>query len=152
MRNSGYVVLEHARFDGQARVLEEIAREGICPFCPENLPRYFSKVLWRGQFWVVVENNWPYVGSKLHLLLILVRHLTRLAGLSRTEWEELLYFLQIIEEEERLESGALGLRFGDPNLNGGTVNHLHLHLIVADPKPPDSQDRLRFAMGPKTKK
>lgn len=151
MTKKSFVVRQNARSKRQLKIFDQIIREGICPFCPLHRHRFFPKVLRQGRHWDLVTNNWPYKGSSLHLMLIYRRHATRLGDLKTDSGREVWTILQRIEKSYRLKSGSIGLRFGDPRFNGGTVDHLHLHLVVADSNPPPGQRRLRFAMGPKPK-
>lgn len=151
----GFVVLDHARASDQRDVMERIAEEkGVCPFCPAH--RKAGEVLdpiWRGQHWVVVPNRWPYKFATLHLMAISERHVRSPHELTPEEWTELHGLISWVITAHGLTSGAIGIRFGDPKLNGGTVYHLHVHFIVADPDTTKSgYERVRFAMGPKPAK
>ena len=146
-----YVHLEHARHDDQRVIMQRIAEEGICPFCPEN--RKTSEVLeplWQGKHWVLVPNRWPYRFTTLHLLAVPERHMWMLSELTTEEWSELHTLIAWTEAKYHIDGGSIGIRFGNPALTGATVEHLHVHLIVADPdatKP--GYERVRFPMGPK---
>lgn len=146
-----YVYLEHARHDDQRAAMGEIERAGVCPFCPENQGRFpFEPAVWEGKYWVLVPNRWPYEFTKLHLMAVLDRHARMLSELTVEEWAELQTCLAWAEQTYRLDSGAIGVRFGDPAKNGASVDHLHAHLIVADPdvsRP--GYERVKFPMGPK---
>ncbi len=147
----GPMNLEHARHPDQRTVMEELAGKGLCNFCPEN--RSEGDVLgsvWQGRHWVLVPNRWPYEFTALHLLAIPERHVIFPNELTREEWEEFRELLDWAIQEYKLEAGSLGMRFGVMRLTGATVEHLHVHLIVADPdvtKP--GYERVRFPMGPK---
>jgi diadenosine tetraphosphate (Ap4A) HIT family hydrolase len=57
-----------------------------------------------------------------------------------------------IERRWALDSYAIGMRVGDPHWNGGTVEHLHAHVIVAERESLEHEP-VRFKMstrrGPK---
>lgn len=143
--------LEYVRHPDQRAVMEDLARRGVCNFCPEN--RSDGKVrepLWQGRHWVVVPNKWPYEFTTLHLLAIPERHVTFPNELTGEEWMEFHALLDWAIRKHKLEAGSIGIRFGAMHLTGATVEHLHVHLIVADPdtaKP--GYERVRFPMGPK---
>ncbi len=143
--------LPHARHADQREVMEDLARRGICNFCPQNRSAGgLREPLWRGKYWVLVPNRWPYDFTTLHLLAIPERHTWMLSELTAEEWVEFRTLIAWAEVAYRLEGGSIGIRFGNPALTGATVEHLHAHLIVADPdvaKP--GYQRVRFAMGPK---
>lgn len=147
MIDDGFVNLSNARTDGQKSVMKDIEERAECPFCPENLAKYHKKpILRKGQHWVLTENQWPYEHTQLHMLLIATSHLERLADVTEEAFGELLTFAQDIEKENKLESGAIGLRFGNTKRNGATVQHLHAHIIAADPNKPDDA-KVRFRVG-----
>lgn len=151
---SGFVVLDHAREADQRAVMERIAKEAVCPFCPEKRRQgEMLEPVWRGQHWVVVPNRWPYKFTTLHLMAISERHVRSPHELTAEEWMELHELVSWVITTHGLTSGAIGIRFGDPKLNGSTVDHLHIHFVAADPdttKP--GYERVRFAMGPKPAK
>ncbi|MBI2623971.1 HIT domain-containing protein [Candidatus Parcubacteria bacterium] len=144
------LVLEHARELEQQKVMEDLLRQGICPFCPQHLPRAkFGPVLKQSLRWHVRENFWPYDNTRVHLLVVPFRHIERLAELTADEVRELFELLQWAEREYGVESGAVGIRFGDPRGNGGTVTHLHVHFIVANitDKDDPKYQPVRFRVG-----
>jgi len=148
---SSYINMENARQEDQRIVMEHIKETGICPFCPEN--RVSGEVLdpvWTGKHWMFVPNRWPYEFTRVHLMGIAERHVRFIHELTDDEWLEVRMFIDWAIKQYNIESGALGIRFGNPVTNGATVDHLHIHLVVADPdvtRP--GYERVRFAMGPK---
>ncbi|MBI4385360.1 dihydrofolate reductase [Candidatus Parcubacteria bacterium] len=143
--------LPHARHADQRAVMEELARKDLCNFCPQNRSEgEIRGPIWRGRHWVLVPNRWPYRFTTLHLLAIPERHVVFPNEFTSEEWGELRELLDWAIREHKLEAGSLGMRFGTMHLTGATVEHLHVHLIVADPdatKP--GYERVRFPMGPK---
>jgi hypothetical protein len=68
-----YVYLPSARFSEQRKQMEEIEKEGVCPFCTENLARIHNgEVLRTGKYWLVTYNQYPRENTKLHLLIIYI--------------------------------------------------------------------------------
>lgn len=146
-----FVNLEYARFKDQCAVMKRIQQEGVCPFCPENrVSGEISEPLKRGNYWTLVPNRWPYEFTTLHAMLILERHIRFFDELRPAEVAELVELLGWARKDYGLSAYSLGVRCGNPCLTGATVDHLHIHLVVADPeteKP--GYERIRFAMGPK---
>lgn len=150
-RQEGFMMMEHARTSDQYHVMSRIASERVCSFCPEHRGlNDLMPCLRQGRFWSLRPNRWPYENAWLHLLLILERHAENMSDLTAEEWTELHEHLSWIEKKYELSGGAIGIRFGDPRMNGATVDHLHVHLIVADQDTSvPGYQRVRFAMGPK---
>lgn len=140
-----YVHVRHTRTPKQQEQYEQIAREGVCPFCPEHLRRFHEKlILHETKNWLVTENDTPYEGARLHVLVISRPHRRRIKDLPMTAWAELGMIFGWIEDHYSIASGAIGMRFGDIPDNGASVDHLHAHVVVADPDAPAPP---RFKMG-----
>jgi len=125
--------------DGNTRLAEQraaherIRGRGHCPFCPKNLPLEHKKpILLTGNFWVVTENQYPYLNTKLHLLFILKRHAETLGELAPEEGAELFKLLSWAENKFNIPGGGIGMRFGKTDFSGGSVLHLHAQLVVPD--------------------
>jgi diadenosine tetraphosphate (Ap4A) HIT family hydrolase len=135
---NNFINLNNARQDEQIAVMQEIAKEGHCPFCEENLRRYHQQpILKEGRFWLATLNQWPYPHTKQHFLLIYRQHATCLAELDPAAGEELFTFARELEKEYQIAGGGLAMRFGDTDFSAGTVNHLHVQLIAPDALAPD---------------
>lgn len=130
---TSYINLNNAREDEQIAVMQKIADENHCPFCPDNLTLYHKQdILIDGQYWLATYNQWPYHHTKHHLLIIYKEHATRLADLADDAGSELFQIVKQLEQKFAFEGGGLALRFGDTDFSAGTVNHLHVQLIVPD--------------------
>src|SRR6266498_398495 len=133
MEKDEYVYLENARKPEQRAVMEKILARGECPFCPKNLYKTHVRPIFReGIHWIVTDNQWPYENTRLHLLVIHRFHVERLVDISPEAWRDLGNLVAWAEHEYQIDGGALGLRFGDPAKNGGTVRHLHAQLLTAN--------------------
>lgn len=124
-----FVVLAHARTANQQKVMEEILEKGECPFCPGNLPEG-NKIIRKTSYWFLMPNMWPYENTRVHLVAVHITHVERLEDTNPEEWSDLFKMLRWAEKEFKIESGSIGIRFGDPKSNRATVRHLHVHLIV----------------------
>lgn len=84
----------------------------------------------------MTENAYPYEGTRVHLLLIYKRHLTRLPR-NILALGELSRFIAWAEKKYDVRGGSLVCRFGETRYNGASVDHVHIHLIVGDVDAPD---------------
>src|SRR6476469_9641825 len=86
-----YVNLDSARFADQRETMKNIIKDGVCPFCSENLARYHKQeILKEGSSWLLTPNQWPYEHTSLHLLAIMKRHVEHLGDLEAADFAELL--------------------------------------------------------------
>jgi diadenosine tetraphosphate (Ap4A) HIT family hydrolase len=93
---------------------------------------------------VVAKNDYPYQHTSLHLLLVAKEHVSTLSDLSSAARAEFLDVLARIEAEFKLFTFGLGMRVGDFRYNGGSVDHLHAHVIVGDFSDPTNHQNVRF--------
>jgi diadenosine tetraphosphate (Ap4A) HIT family hydrolase len=112
-------------------VMEQIARDGVCPFCLENLKKYHTKpILWSNSDWLVTKNDTPYEGSRIHILMICKKHLPTVVNMEKRLWSSLGEAIDWTTKEFKITGGSFLMRFGDMNYNGASVQHLHSHIIV----------------------
>ncbi len=145
-----FVVPAHSRTQEQADVLKRIEKSHECPFCEKNLQKEHKlPFLKNGRHWILTLNQWPYDGSEHHFLLISKKHVQQIGDLDAGAGNELIELVSSLEDSFSLKSGGLAIRFGDPHLNGGTVHHLHAHVIF--PYHPDNPKfkELRFRISAK---
>ena len=130
---NSFVNLENARYNEQRKVMKSIEEEGFCPFCPEHIHKsQLMPIIKEGQYWHLRENRWPYKNTRVHFLLIHKKHVEKLSEISPEAAKEFFEMTKWAEKEFQIEGGSIGFRFGDFKFNGGTVYHLHAHIIVAD--------------------
>lgn len=128
-----YVLTERGRSPEQKRVLAEITESGICPFCTEGLKKWHKNaILAEDEYWLLTTAMWPYDFTENHLLLISKKHAKRLGQLPAEAGTSLWKFITIVEASYGITSGSFFMRFGDPQHNGGSVDHLHAHVIKPD--------------------
>jgi diadenosine tetraphosphate (Ap4A) HIT family hydrolase len=128
--------LDAARSDEQRRYMEELAAAGTCIFCPGNVEREQREpVEHEGEHWYVKRNDYPYEGATAHYLIVARRHVTAFEQLPDDAGAELWAIRRMLAG--RLGAGALATieRSGDMRLNGGSVAHLHVHLVALDREP-----------------
>jgi diadenosine tetraphosphate (Ap4A) HIT family hydrolase len=120
-------------------VIDQIKKDGVCPFCPESLAKYHKNpIIKEGKFWLLTNNMYPYEGAKYHALLIHKVHITTFAEISKEAWEELNEFINYFTGEHAIPGGTFIVRFGDTRYTGASVVHLHANLIS-----PDGEDKDR---------
>lgn len=126
-----------ARPDGVYNtVIESIAKDGVCPFCPENLTRYHNKPIIEKKHWWVTDSRYPYQPVNHHCLIIHKSHIAHIGELSPEAWTELFEIVKNEASSRSITGGTLMLRFGDTRYTGASVLHLHAHLIQSDPDDP----------------
>lgn len=141
--------IRHARSADQVDKMRSIEGRGICFMCNEHVQEFYDEsgdLLHAGEFVNLVRNQFPYEQAALHYLLIPKRHVTTLAELDIPEFQEMLEIAQAVEQNENLQGGGLAMRFGNPELTGATVSHLHMHLLVADENIGPNDKPLKFRL------
>jgi len=125
--------LGNARHPDQIEYMQEIIDSGECPFCWKNLKKFQKEpVEWASKYWAVTKNHWPYTHTKVHQLIILKRHVETVTELNKEEWAELQTAINWVIEKYEMVGGGVAIRFGNTDYSGGSVAHLHLHLIQPD--------------------
>ena len=118
---------------GYDQVLKKISRDGICPFCPQNLARYHTKpILKTGRHWILTDNMYPYPDARHHLLLIHKKHIESVADMTPQAWYESLKMVLAEIKKRAIMGGTFYIRFGDTAYTGASVRHLHANLISYD--------------------
>ncbi len=141
-----------ARSDEQRKQMEELAKRGVCAFCRENAETEMREPIeLETDTWFVKKNDYPYKRTKLHLVLIPKEHVKTLSDLSIDALHGLPEIIVTAEKKWQLTSYAVGIRSGDMTYNGGSVEHLHAHIIVGDPEHEDLEPvRFKMSSRPKT--
>ena len=123
----------HRPTDTYGNVINQIQKDGVCPFCPESLAKYHKNpILKEGKFWLLTDNLYPYEGAKYHELLIHKEHITSFSEISKEAWDELKDFITSFTDEKKIPGGTFFMRFGDTRYTGASVNHLHANLVSPD--------------------
>ena len=95
--------------------------------------------MYTSKYWLVTKNNWPYKGSKHHLLFITRDHIEATQDLSPAAWTDLQKLYKKVISEGAIKGATLMLRSGDTKITGATVNHLHAHLVVGSPRTKNTE-------------
>ncbi|GAA5201482.1 hypothetical protein GCM10023322_81540 [Rugosimonospora acidiphila] len=138
------------RHEEQRAEMERLAAGGICLFCPDHLSgEPTHEPLLRTGHWTVIHNRYPYADTRLHLLMVPDEHVSDLVDLSPEAREDFWTALAWIRDHYELSFYGLGARNGDSRFTGGTIGHLHVHVIVGDVDDPDHRPvRMKLSSRP----
>jgi len=142
--------INNARTEGQKLVMEEIDKQGHCPFCIENLEKYHKNpILKEGKFWLLTDNQWPYEKIKHQLLAIYKTHVEHIKDMDPQAGAELLEMFGQICKERNIEGGGVAIRFGKSEHGnyGSSVLHIHAHLVEPDLEALSESEAWRFKFG-----
>ncbi len=129
-----------ARSQAQREKMKRLDQEGVCIFCPEHVHSGREKVDVETEHWMVKKNDYPYEGTRLHILLIPKLHVPDIADLPKASQDEFVPLIVDCVKFYKITGGyALAMRSGDMRHNGGSIEHLHAHIIVGDIEDPDHQ-------------
>ena len=134
---SSFVNQNHARPGGYDKVIAEIAKKKLCPFCPEHLVEFHKLPIVEREFWLITDNQFPYKPSKWNKLIIHRVHIQHFSEISPLAWKELG---EIIQEQTRalnMAGGSFFMRFGETKFTGASVSHLHCQLLQSNPDDPE---------------
>jgi ATP adenylyltransferase len=129
--------LDAARGDAQRAYMADLTRRGVCVFCPENVAREQREPIeWTGEHWYVKRNDYPYEGAREHYLIVARRHVVSFSELPDEAGAELWAVKRRLERRlDPVAALASVERSGDMRFNGGSVAHLHVHLVALDEAP-----------------
>lgn len=135
-----------ARVQEQLDRMDDLQARGVCAFCPEHLhSETTSPIDLETDYWIVKDNDFPYDNTTHHKLLIPKIHRSTVADLPTEYQADFLPTVSRVEKMLGLTSYALAMRSGDMHRNGGTVDHIHAHIVVGDTESPDHKP-VRFKM------
>lgn len=140
--------LGNARSQAQYDEMVRLEAAGVCLFCTKGLQESRKSILGANTWWTLVHNDYPYAGTLHHFLLIPSRHILEMTDLYPEEFAGMAPLIEFAKSKYQFEYYGIGARNGDPAYTGGTIKHLHLHLIVGDPNT-DEPVRLKLSSRPK---
>jgi ATP adenylyltransferase len=144
---------ENYRTAEQLAEMERLEADGICLFCPDG-QRWQAghgreQVLHETRHWVIRPNEFPYAGTRLHLLLVPREHVTDVLDLAPDGQADFWTALGWVRERYELSYYALGMRNGDCRYTGATIRHVHAHVMAGDPAAePHVPIRMRLSSRP----
>src|SRR3989344_3132606 len=149
-KENKFIQMSAVRREDQLEVMEEIQKEGHCPFCRENLEKYHKNpILKEGTFWLLTDNQWPYEKVKHQLLAIYKTHIEHIKDIDPEAGRELIELFAEETKKRNISGGGIAIRFGRSNHGsyGSTVFHIHAHLIEPDLEALAPDEAWRFKFG-----
>lgn len=139
--NSSGLRLQNARTPEQTALMQKIIDDGVCPFCAEHFKTYHPKpILKETEYWFFTENMSPYVGTKYHFIFVYKpAHITKPSEMLPEAQADLFSLVNWAIAEYKMPGGSFFMRFGDHRYTGGSVEHLHAHILMGDADAPDHQ-------------
>jgi diadenosine tetraphosphate (Ap4A) HIT family hydrolase len=117
--------------------MRRLEAAGRCIFCPRTSEDPADPdLLRRLGNWAVRRNAYPYRGTRHHLLLAPTEHVRDLLDLSAATQHGFWDALRWVRDEFDLQFYGLGARCGDCALTGGTIEHVHVHVVVGEVDDP----------------
>ncbi len=75
----------------------------------------------------------PYIGTKYHFIFVYKpSHISTPKELSSEAIKDLFSLFDWAVEEYKIPGGSFFMRFGESKYTGGSVQHLHAHLLMGD--------------------
>jgi ATP adenylyltransferase len=136
-KKESFVDLNNARSGTYQKIIREIHKSAICPFCPEHIRNIHKNPIEERKFWLVTNNMYPYKPTKNHLLLIHKKHIEHIDDLSTKAWQELFEIIKEKNNKLKITGGTFLMRFGESKYTGSSVLHLHCQLVQSDPDNSD---------------
>jgi diadenosine tetraphosphate (Ap4A) HIT family hydrolase len=131
--------LEAARGEQQLARMRSLEAEGVCIFCPEHAGRWQREpVEHTGEHWYVTRNDFPYEGAAAHYLIVARRHVSRFEELPDEAGAELWQIRRGLAARLGAVAYATVERSGDMRFNGGSVAHLHVHMVALGTAPSET--------------
>lgn len=134
------VDIAHARSDEYRRALTQIAQDGNCPapYCQDKADYHTHEIDDSAQYWRVTQNSFNYKDARLKFLIIHKVHIENILDMTLSAWTELHDIVRRLVAEHDIKGATLMMRFGDKSFTGGSVTHLHAHLIAGYPRAKNS--------------
>jgi diadenosine tetraphosphate (Ap4A) HIT family hydrolase len=128
--------LEAARSSEQRLYMEGLAEAGICIFCPEHVAgQQREPIEHSGRHWYVKKNDYPYEGALAHYLIVSQAHVLSFDELPDEAGAELWAIKRALKSQLQPAAFATVERSGNMLYNGGSVAHLHVHLVALGATP-----------------
>ena len=124
------VCIARARTFKQYRLMVENAVARRCPFC--TLDPKTNKVIAENQYWRAWQSPAPEKHTEHHFIIAPKKHCTDTEELGNAEWITLKYIMTDLRNMYRYQGRGILIRDGDARLSAGTIEHLHIHVMVPD--------------------
>jgi diadenosine tetraphosphate (Ap4A) HIT family hydrolase len=140
--------LPAARGQEQLEHMRRLEADGVCVFCGEHVAQFHREpVDMRGEHWYVTKNDYPYIGTSAHYLIVSNLHVRSFDELPDEAGAELWALKRELRRRLAPLATATIERSGDMRYNGGSVAHLHIH-FVALPAEPERTVRFKVSRDP----
>jgi len=105
----------------------KFADEGKCVFCQKNDILTCNSLA--GKYWQVIVNQFPYMDG--NVMLVPVRHVEKIEGLKKEEWEE---FGSVLAKTQKIlgkifETDSFNVALNVGLESGASIPHLHWQII-----------------------
>lgn len=128
--------LAAARSADQRQRMEELEAAGVCVFCEEHVAEHQPEPIEHtGEHWYVTRNRYPYEGTAAHHLIVARRHVTSFDELPDEAGAELWSIKRMLKAQLEPAAVATVERSGNMLYSGGSVAHLHIHMVALNPSP-----------------
>ena len=116
--------------------MEGLEAKGLCIFCPDHVAELQREPIEHsGEYWYVKKNDYPYEGAIAHYLIVSQAHVVSFDELPDAAGAELWSIKRDLKARLRAVAYATVERSGNMIYNGGSVAHLHIHLVALDQSP-----------------
>lgn len=118
------------------QVIDQIASEGICPFCKDSFKYHPRQILKTEGNWFITQSMTPYENTLYHFIILDIS--THRESVNELEPSDLTAILNLINwavNEYKLKGFGVCMRSGLTKMTGATVCHIHAHLIVPEKDP-----------------
>lgn len=135
--------IDAGRTPEQIEKMKKLSESGVCAFCTEYfIEHHDNPIEFETDHWIIAKNDYPYKHTSTHLLLVSREHIQTMQQMTGDARIDFMNVVARIEKEFDLKSFSLGMRVGDMHYNGGSVEHLHAHIVVGD----GTDNTVRFKM------
>lgn len=130
--------LGNARTVEQRNDMQRLEAAGVCIFCPHQLAAE-QRILHRTAGWSITPNKFPYRGTRLHVMLVPDEHVDDMADLSPEAQLDFWTALRWVKDHFGLTFYGMAVRNGLCEYTGGTIRHLHIHILQGEVDDPQHQ-------------
>lgn len=116
--------------------MAETVEKGLCPFCDPDQGGGFdpkvNKVILSGNYHRCWKNPFAHGHQVGHFMIVPYQHVLNMNDLPKEAWLERENLIQQLIEQYNLRGGGIVTRFGENELNAGTVAHAHSQIMAPD--------------------
>lgn len=103
--------------------------DSSCVFCEYESISQQKLIVWRGKYFYILHNKFPYLGLETHLLAVPYRHVCQTSEMTREEFCEL-------QDVEKFMKNFYGdkkyFSFIRQSWEAKSLNHLHYHFMEGE--------------------